>query len=157
MTTFQAKVTQDIPANRLLGLGGIDTEGNPEEGWDTVYLIPSKLGWTPDLVSTGDLTEGDVVSVTIRDNPVWSAEASENLPAGTLVQCDEDGRVKNYQASDGNHIGFTTHSAQAGEVVTFVRKYGATQMPESQIEAMGMQKQKKQTKTTKKKTDKERE
>lgn len=145
MTQFTAKVTQDIPANRLLGLGGIDTEGNREEGWDTVYLIPAGLGWIPDLVSTGDLKEGDEVNVIINGKEVWSVEASEDVPAGTLVQCDVDGRVKNYHTTDGNHFGFTTHSARAGEVVEVVRKYGA--LPQNQTETMSTQ-----PKTTKKKT-----
>src|SRR5690625_4693910 len=154
--TFKAKVTQNIPANRLIGLGGIDTEGNRGEGWDTVYLITAGLGWIPDLVSTGDLTEGDVVNVTINGKEVWKVEASENVPAGTLVQCDVDGRVKNYHTTDGNHFGFTTHSAQAGEVVEVVRKYG--ELPKNQTETMSTKtdSKPKQTakKTTKKKTDK---
>src|SRR5690554_6940484 len=100
MTTFKAKVTQDIPANRLVGLGGINTEGNPDEGWQTVYLILSKKGWVSDLVSTRDLKEGDEVNVTIRNNPIWTIEAAENIPAGTLVQSTDDGRVKNYKVSD---------------------------------------------------------
>src|SRR5690625_4165653 len=133
MTTFEAKVTQGIPANRLIALGGINTEGNPEEGWETVYLILSKKGWIPDLVSTSDLENGSFVNVTIKNNPVWKVEASENLPAGTLVQCDDDGRVKHYRPEDGNHIGFTTHSVEEGEVVEIVRKYGT--MPQNQVEA----------------------
>ena len=133
MTTFKAKVTQDIPANRLIGLGGINTEGDPEEGWETVYLILSKKGWIPDLVSTSDLEKDSFVNVTIKNNPVWKVEASEDLPAGTLVQCDDDGRVKHYRPQDGNHFGFTTHSVKAGEVVQIVRKYG--HMPQNQAEA----------------------
>ena len=134
MVTFKAKVVEDIPANRLIGLGGINREGDPEEGWETVYLILSKKGWIPDLVSTSDLEKGSVVNVTIKNNPVWKVEASEDLPAGTLVQCDDDGRVKHYRPEDGNHFGFTTHSVKAGEVVEIVRKYG--QMPQKQEEAM---------------------
>ena len=130
---FNAKVTEDIPANRLIGLGGVNTEGDPEEGWETVYLILSKKGWVPDLVSTSDLEKGSIVNVNIKNNPVWKVEASEDLPAGTLVQCDEDGRVKHYRPEDGNHFGFTTHSVKAGEVVEVVRKYGS--MPQNQVEA----------------------
>jgi hypothetical protein len=133
MTKFKAKVTQDIQANRLIGLGGINTEGDPEEGWETIYLILSKKGWIPDLVSTSNLEKGSVVEVTIKNNPVWKVESSEDLPAGTLVQCDDDGRVKHYRPEDGNHFGFTTHSVKAGEVVQIVRKYG--QMPQNQVEA----------------------
>lgn len=142
MTKFKAKVTQDIPANRSVALGGINTEDNPEEGWETVYLIPSKRGWIPDLVSTSDLEKDSVVNVTIKNNPVWKVEASENLPAGTLVQCDEDGRVKHYRPEDGNHFGFTTHSVKAGEVVRIVRKYG--HMPQNQEETMAFTPQSKE-------------
>ena len=143
MITFKAKVTQDIPANRLIGLGGINTEGDPEEGWETVYLILSKKGWIPDLVSTSDLEKGSVVNVTIKNNPVWKVESSEDLPAGTLVQCDDDGRVKHYRPEDGNHFGFTTHSVKAGEVVEIVRKYG--QMPQKQEEIMSFVTQSKES------------
>src|SRR5699024_1099882 len=89
-------------------------------------------GWIPDLVSTSDLEKDEVVDVSIRNKPIWKVEASEDLPAGTLVQCDEDGRVKHYRPEDGNHFGFTTHSVKAGEVVEIVRKYGS--MPQNQIE-----------------------
>src|SRR5690625_2541220 len=143
MTTFKAKVTQDIPANRLIGLGGINTEGDPEEGWETVYLILSKKGWIPDLVSTSDLEKDSVVNVTIKNNPVWRVESSEDLPAGTLVQCDDDGRVKHYRPEDGNHFGFTTHSVKAGEIVEIVRKYGS--MPQNQTEIMSFVTQSKES------------
>lgn len=133
MTKFEAKVIQDIPANRLLALGGINSEGNPEEGWETIYLKPSELGWIPDFVTSEDLEEGSVLNITIKNNPVWKVEASQNLPAGTLVMCDVDGRVKSYSPSQGNHIGYTTHSVKEGEVVELVRKYGG--MTQEQAEA----------------------
>ncbi len=133
MTTFEAKVIQDIPAYRLLALGGINSEDNPSEGWETIYLKTSELGWIPDLVTTSDLEEGKTVSVSITNKPAWNVEASQNLPAGTLVMCDVDGRVKSYSPDQGNHIGYTTHSVQSGEVVEIVRKYG--QMPQNQAEA----------------------
>src|SRR5699024_7002350 len=134
MTKFEAKVIQDIPANRLIALGGVNSEGDMEEGWETVYLKLSERGWIPDLVSTSDLEKDSFVNVTIKNNPVWKVESSEDLPAGTLVQCDDDGRVKHYRPEDGNHFGFTTHSVKAGEVVKIVRKYGS--MPQNQEETM---------------------
>lgn len=132
MTTFKAKVLTDIPANRLIAFGGVNSEGDIDEGWETIYLKPSERGWIPDLVTSVDLEEGEFVSVSITNKPVWSVEASQRLPAGTLVMCDVDGRVKNYNPSQGNHIGYTTHSAEVGEVVEIVRKYG--QMPQKQAE-----------------------
>src|SRR5690625_5257792 len=139
MTRFNAKVVEDIPAHRLIALGGINRDGNPEEGWETVYLILSDKGWIPDMVSTGNLNNGEIVSVTINNNPIWKVEAAADLPAGTLVQSTEDGRVKHYVPDDGNHIGYTTHSVKAGDVVTIVRKYGT--MPLSQAGEMDAQNQ----------------
>lgn len=150
MTTFQAKVVEDIPANRLVGLGGIGRDGNPEEGWETVYLILPGLGWIPDFVTNRELKAGEYVNVTIKDNPVWEVEAAEDLPAGTAVQCTEDGRVKHYVPDDGNHIGCTIHSVKAGETVKFFRKYGT--MLQSQAEAMTMKVE--SSKTKKKKSSK---
>lgn len=141
MTTLKAKVVENIPANRLVGLGGINSAGDFEEGWETIYLKPAELGWIPDFVSTGELEKGQEVTVTIKNNPIWTAEASEGIPAGTLVQCDVDGRVKNYKPKDGSYIGYTTHSAEEGELVTFVRKYGNAfkdDVPDSQIENYGV-------------------
>ena len=151
MTTFKAKVLQDIPANRLIGLGGVNRADDPDEGWNTVLLIQSELGWTPDLVSTKDLKEGDEVTVTIKDSPTWKVESSQDLPAGTLVQCDSDGRVKSYSVNDGNHVGFTTHAVKEGEVVSIVRKYG--RLVDSQLESSsnGGEVQRTTKKTTKKK------
>lgn len=130
MTQFTAKVVEDIPAHRLIALGGINRDGNPEEGWETVYLILSRKGWIPDMVSTESLNYGDFVTVTVKNNPIWRVEAAEDLPAGTLVQSTDDGRVKHYVPADGNHIGYTTHSVKSGDVVTIVRKYG--EMPQNQ-------------------------
>lgn len=132
MTTFKAKVLDDIPANRLVGLGGINRDNDPEEGWETVYLVMPKLGQIPDLVATGALEKGQEVNVTIKNNPVWNVEASERLPAGTLVQCTDDGRVQNFKTADGTYFGYTIESAEEGDVVPVVRKYG--QMPQEQVE-----------------------
>ena len=57
MTQFKAIVTQDVAANRLLSLSG----GN---GVPTISI--TELGGTPDFRSTGPLTEGQEVYVTIR-------------------------------------------------------------------------------------------
>src|SRR5690625_776214 len=131
MTTFEAEVIQDIPANRLLALAGIGSVENRE--YDKIYLKKSELGWIPDFVTNVDLEEGQTVTITIKNNPVWRVEAAQRLPAGTAVMCDGEGRVKSYRPSEGNHIGYTTHSVDAGEVVEIVRKYGT--MPQNQAEA----------------------
>src|SRR5690625_157086 len=132
MTKFKAKVLNDIPANRLIAFGGINSENNPEEGWETIYLKQSELGWIPDLITNTNLEGGSFVDVFITDKPVWNVEASQDLPAGTLVMCDVDGRVRSYSPKYGNHIGYTIHSVKEGDVVSIVRKYG--QMPQEQVE-----------------------
>jgi len=131
MTTFEAKVIQDIPANRLVALAGTGSVENRE--YDKIYLKKSELGWIPDFVTNVDLEEGQEVDVVIKNNPIWNVEAAQRLPAGTLVMCDEEGRVKSYNPSQGNHIGYTTHEVEAGEVVEIVRKYG--NMTQNQVEA----------------------
>ena len=132
MTTFRAHVIQDIPANRLVALAGIGSVENRE--YDKIYLKKSELGWIPDFVTNVDLEEGQEVDVVIKASPIWKVEAAQHLPAGTLVMCDEEGRVKTYRPEEGNHIGYTTHEVQAGEVVSIVRKYGS--MPQRQTEAL---------------------
>src|SRR5690625_2732262 len=131
MTTFEAHVTQNIPANRLVALAGVGSVEKRE--YDKIYLKKSESGWIPDFVTNVDLEEGQKVDVVIRNNPIWNVESAQHLPAGTLVMCDEEGRVKSYNPSQGNHIGYTTHEVEAGEVVSIVRKYG--NMPQNQIEA----------------------
>lgn len=148
MTTFRAKVVEDIPANRLVGLGGVHRDS--EEGWDIPLLILPGLGWIPDFVTSKELKAGEYVNVTIKDNPIWEVESSEDLPAGTAVQCTDDGRVKHYRPEDGNHIGCTIHAVKAGETVKFFRKYGT--MPQSQAESLTMKVS--SSKTKKKKTSK---
>lgn len=138
MTTINAIALEHIPANRLIGLGGMQRVEDPEAAWENVYLVLPHAGVIPDFYTGTELQEGQEVEVTIRDNPIWTAEAAENLPAGTLIQTAEDGRVKNYHREDGAYIGYTTHAAQAGEVVEFVRKYGAV-MSDLQIEDMTIQ------------------
>ncbi|HLR91832.1 MAG TPA: hypothetical protein VK048_02130 [Atopostipes sp.] len=147
MTQFTAKVIENIPANRLINLAGLGSVGDRD--LNTIYLQTGQLGEIPDLVSTGDLEGGTETTVTIKNNPIWTVEAAQFLPAGTLVQCAEDGRVKDYRPEDGSYIGFTTHSAEEGQTVSVVRKSGI--MPQSQIETMSMQQEKPKAETTKKK------
>src|SRR5690606_14695423 len=141
MTTFQAQVIQDIPANRLVALAGIGSVENRE--YDKIYLKKSELGWIPDFVTNVDLEEGQEVDVVIRNNPIWNVEAAQRLPAGTLVMCDEEGRVKTYRPEEGNDIGYTKHEVQVSEVVSIVRKYGPT--PQNQTEIMSFVTQSKES------------
>jgi len=127
MTNFKAEVTENIPAYRLIGLKGVGSGEDYEENWEDIQLKLAQKGWIPDFVSTAELTEGDVVKVTISDKPVWEVESSEDIPAGSLTMCDDDGRVKHYVPADGSHFGYTIHYVKAGEPVKIVRKYGYQQ------------------------------
>src|SRR5690606_28229003 len=69
------------------------------------------------------LTAGETVTVEIQGSPYWTVEAAEDIWAGTLVTTAADGRLQIFK--DGvQYIGYSTHSAKAGELVTFVRKPG---------------------------------
>jgi len=119
---FSALVHEDIPANRLVCLGGIGSV--PDRDPETVYLRLAREGELPDLVATRDLTVGEIVTVEIKGSPYWTAEAAEDIWAGTLVTTAEGGKVQNFKTGLVQYIGFSTHSAKAGELVTFVRKPG---------------------------------
>src|SRR5690625_7970680 len=110
MTTFEAKAIMNIPANRLIAFGGINSNGDPEEGWETVYLQLSKKGWIPDLVTHVSIDKDDLVKVSVLNNPVWKAEGGQDLPTGTLVQCDDEGRINSYSVKKGSLIWWTLHS-----------------------------------------------
>jgi len=119
---FSALVHEDIPANRLVCLGGIGSV--PDRDPETVYLRLAREGELPDFVATRALTAGETVTVEIKGSPYWTAEAAEDIWAGTLVTTAEGGKVQNFKTSLVQYIGFSTHSAKAGELVTFVRKPG---------------------------------
>ena len=120
--TFRAVVHEDIPKNRLVCLAGIGTV--PDRDPSTVYLRLAREEELPDFVATRDLQAGEVVTVNITGSPQWTAEAAEDILAGTLVTTAEGGKVQNHKGRHVQWIGYSTHSAKAGELVTFVRKPG---------------------------------
>lgn len=118
---FSALVHEDIPANRLVCFGGLGSV--PDRDPDTAYLRLAREEELPDLVATRALTAGETVTVEIKGSPYWTVEAAEDIWAGTLVTTAADGRLQIFK--DGvQYIGYSTHSAKAGELVTFVRKPG---------------------------------
>src|SRR5690606_6170063 len=94
---FSALVHEDIPANRLVCLGGIGSV--PDRDPETVYLRLAREGELPDFVATRALTAGETVTVEIKGSPYWTAEAAEDIWAGTLVTTAEGGRVQIGRAS----------------------------------------------------------
>lgn len=109
MSTFRALVTEDVQPNRLLSLAG----GN---GIPTISITPP--GGSPDFRSTGELKAEQVVTVTLRNDPVWQVEAGEDLTAGTYVQVGESGVV----VASEEGFGYVAEAVQAGELAKVVRK-----------------------------------
>ncbi|GAF63644.1 hypothetical protein BTS2_0535 [Bacillus sp. TS-2] len=110
MSQFKAIVTQNVPANRLLSLSG----GN---GVPTISI--TEPGGIPDFRSTGALTEGQEVDVTINNAPIWQVEAGETLEAGAYVEVGENGVIV---ASDNGGIGFLAEPVEEGQTARVVRK-----------------------------------
>ncbi|WP_162986298.1 collagen-like protein [Virgibacillus sp. Bac332] len=110
MSTFKAIVTEDVQANRLLSMTG---------GNGAPHLAITVAGESPDFVSTGELTENQVVTVTMKDKPIWNVEAGEDLSAGQFVEVGEGGVLI---ASDTEGIGYVTDAIKTGEVARLVRQ-----------------------------------
>lgn len=110
MSSFDAIVTQDIPANRLLSMTG---------GNGAPHISITEPGGNPDFVSTGELKENQTVVVTMKDNPIWKVEAGEDLKAGQHVEVGEGGVIV---ASDNEGIGFVAEKVSAGGLGKLVRK-----------------------------------
>lgn len=113
MTQFKAKVTADIAANRFLSKS-VDENG--------VTLVVTPAGEKPDFRSTGALTAGQEVTVTITNNPTWVIEAGESIVIGENVAVGADGKA--VFAASGNEVGYAIVSAEAGQLVTIVKTCG---------------------------------
>src|SRR5690606_27172519 len=130
----------------------------PDRDPDTIYLRLAREEELPDFVTTRALTAGETVTVEIKGSPYWTVEAAEDIWAGTLVTTAADGRLQTFK-NGVQYIGYSTHSAKAGELVTFVRKpglrwdafaSGGLQVATAKVEA-GLTKTTKKSKTEKKK------
>lgn len=123
MTTFTATVYEDIPANRLIGLKGAGSDESLDA--NKIYLKKAEKDWLPDLVTSVALNEGDTVQVTITNKAVWEAELSKDTRPGTLVSCDDDGKICPTNTRDfKSHIGYSIEGGKAGDVIKYVRKTG---------------------------------
>lgn len=119
---YKGVAVEDIPANRLVCLAGIQTV--PDRDPSTVYLRLAREAEQPDFVSSRAIKAGETVTVTIMGLSHWKAEAAEDVWAGTLVTTAEGGKVQNFKSHQVQYIGHSTHSAKAGELVTIARKAG---------------------------------
>lgn len=122
-----AIVQGDIPAHRLVCLTRpTDADDN------TIYIRLAMERERPDFYSREELKDGAEVPVTIKGNPVWMAEAAEDIPAGYSIEAGPDGKVvkmaTNPAGAPGHEatIGYTLHAVKAGEVVKFMNKYKIT-------------------------------
>lgn len=114
MTKFKTKVDGNIPAHRLLWLYVNDV------GDEMLIGLPKELGNYVDLVSTGELQDGQEVTVNIANNPVWIVEASTSITIGSNVAVNTDGRVGAYNSAPVR-IGYSLDKAEPGELVRIVR------------------------------------
>lgn len=114
MSKFKATVVGDIPANRLVIL----IEGETEE--DIYIKLPSEVGNYVDFVSTGDLEDGQQVTVTISDKAVWDVEAGSDIQAGANVSADTDGRIIEH-TTNPIRVGYAINSGKEGDIIKMVR------------------------------------
>lgn len=116
---FKAIVQGDVPANRLMVLGG-----RTDEGVITVKVADNIRA--ADFVSNRALTDGEETEVELKDGVnIWEVEAHKDMVTGTWVVCREGGTVGQRSGTFGEHteeIGFTIEPAVAGEVVKVVRR-----------------------------------
>lgn len=110
MTTFKASVTENVKVHRLLSLAG--GNGTPE-------ISITDEGGSPDFVSTTELKADTEVSVTIKNNPVWSVEAGEDLSAGTYVEVGAGGVIV---SSESTGVGYVAEAVDKGGVAKLVRQ-----------------------------------
>jgi len=113
---FKAKVVGDIPARRLCVLGGRDEN-------DTILLKIADNDQAVDFVTTKDLKDGELTTVTLRDGvQVWTVDTAMDVEAGQWVSCREDGKVGVRTGNTIENVGFTVEAAKEGQAVRVVRR-----------------------------------
>lgn len=118
--SIRAIASEAIPKNRLLCL---TKTGVPD---NEIHLRLAKAKERPDFFTRKELAKDDEVGISIQGNPVWQAEAAEDIPAGISLSTADGGKVAKMVAGDTNtesYIGYSLHAAKEGEVVKFVRNY----------------------------------
>lgn len=118
-TQFTAVAHEEIPANRLVVL---TVRGKTEED-DRVRIRLATEGEYPDFIAKRELKEGEEVTVRITGADTWTVEAAEDIRAGVDIGTAEGGKVVESLAKDAPApIGYSIHSAKAGELVKYVRE-----------------------------------
>ena len=126
MEKITAIVEGNIPANRLLWIYG-DNEGRMKIG------LPKERGNYVDFVTNVELKDGQTVTVSIKNNPIWTAEAATKVEIGDNISVDTDGRVGSFTSSP-IRIGYALNSGEEGDLIRFVRspKVLISKLPSSQ-------------------------
>lgn len=113
---FKAKVVGDIPARRMCILGGRD-ENN------TILLQIADNASAVDFVTTKDLKDGELTTVTLHDGvQIWTVDTAMDVMAGQWVSCREDGKVGARTGNTVENVGFTLEAAKEGQAVRVVRR-----------------------------------
>lgn len=111
----KAIVEGNIPANRLLWLY------NSPDGETMRIGLPKEIGNYVDFVSTKELSDGEEVTVSIKnDNRIWVVEAGTEIVVGANVAADTDGRVGSYTSAP-IRIGYALNSGQEGDLIQVVK------------------------------------
>lgn len=100
-----------IPKNRLLVL-----EGTNEDGSKAVIRL-ANAGENAHFISKQDIEDGQEVTITIKGNPIWAAEAGGEISVGDIVAVSDDGKV----VADNDGSGYAVEAAEEGDLVHFVR------------------------------------
>lgn len=111
MTKMKAIAQGAIPKNRLLVL-----EGTTEDGSKAIIRL-ANAGESADFMSKQDIEDGQEVTITIKGNPVWAAEAGGEIVVGDMVGTSEDGKV----VADASGSGYAVQTAAEGDLARFVR------------------------------------
>lgn len=110
----KAIVEGDIPAHRLLWLY------NSPDGETMRLGLPKERGNYVDFVSTRDLSDGEEVTVSIRNNKrIWVVEAATKISVGANVAANTDGRVGSYTSAP-IRIGYALNAGQEGDLIQIV-------------------------------------
>src|SRR5699024_10347787 len=116
---FKAIVQGDVPANRLMVLGGRTDEG-------VIKVSVADTISAADFVSNRALTDGEETKVDLKDGVnIWAVEAHKDMTTGTWVGCRECGTVGQRSGTFVEHaeeIVLTSEPAVAGEVVKVDRR-----------------------------------
>lgn len=111
MTKMKAIAQGAIPKNRLLVL-----EGTTEDGSKAIIRL-ANAGESADFISKQDIEDGQEVTITIKGNPVWAAEAGGEIAVGDMVGVAAGGKV----VTDAGGSGYAVQAAVEGDLARFVR------------------------------------